>query len=75
MSSVAKKTSAKPEEQPEPDPVPNPVLGFRVTPRLHADIKRVAGKERRKIAQLLFLLVEEAMVARGEHTPDAKPGG
>ena len=35
--------------------------------RLRQAIRKLAAKERRKVAQLLVLLVEEAMVTRGEY--------
>lgn len=42
------------------------VIAASMTPILWEDVRRVADKERRSRSQMLSILVEEALIARGE---------
>lgn len=47
----------------------NEILSFRPEPSLADIIRRLANTERRKVSQMLLVLVEEALAARGLYTP------
>lgn len=54
------------EKTPDHKVYGNPVIGFRATPEMRAVIEALADEERRKVAQMLAILVEDALVARGK---------
>lgn len=74
MSVMAKK---RPADEPSGKPrVPlKPVVGFRAEPDLHEALELLAAEEQRKMAQLIAILVKEAMAARGryQHPKPIKP--
>lgn len=45
------------------------VIGATMPPALWESVLRVADEERRSRSQMLSLLVEEALIARGKFTP------
>ncbi len=62
MNLMAKKEKAD-EEQQQPK---KPTLGFRAEPDILAAVTRVCRREMRKPAQLIAILVREALEQRGE---------
>lgn len=66
MLTMAKKKT-KPEEQAqsEPEQVTNPSMSFRPSQAMRTAIESLAAKERRRPAQMIYLLLEDLLISRG----------
>jgi hypothetical protein len=51
------------------------MLPARVTDEMNEVLERIANRERRKVAQLVVILLEDALAARGEWPPKEGGGG
>lgn len=73
---MARKRPDKPDDSkpPESKAPLKPVVGFRAEPDLHAALELLAADEQRKMAQMIAILVKEAMIARGKWAPPPRPG-
>jgi hypothetical protein len=65
MSYMPRTKPPKPADQP-PEPEPVPVCSFRPTRKVYNALQRMKKKNRRNTAQMLAILVEEALAAHGE---------
>ncbi len=54
---------------------PKVMAGTRLEPGLHAAISAMADEERRNIAQMIAILLEEAAIARARYQRPKKPKG
>ena len=52
----------------------NPVISFRPPRSMREAIERLASADRRSLSQMVELLVEAALAARGEWPPQAEGG-
>lgn len=71
MATMAKKRPPKPAGEPQNDRHKNPLISARPSAALVEAVRLLAAEERRSVSQMLVILAEEALQARGRWTPPA----
>jgi hypothetical protein len=61
--------------EPQADRHKNPLISTRPSAELAEAVRQLAAEERRSVSQMLVILAEEALAARGRWTPPSPPKG